>query len=199
VKESVKLLQDICLNYDLIDIWRIRNPDSKSYTWRQKKPLIQRRLDFWLISDLCQDEVEDTTVKTAVKSDHSAITISFNSLEAQKHGPSYWKFNASLLDDENYVKLINQKIPEHVEEFKEVTDRRVLWDLIKYRIRQFTMKYSKEKARKRREDLLTIETSLKRCEEACSVDPSELNLANLENMKMKYDSNLEYPFPSKLV
>ena len=39
VKESVKLLQDICMNYDLIDIWRIRNPDSKSYTWRQKKPL----------------------------------------------------------------------------------------------------------------------------------------------------------------
>jgi len=67
--------------------------------------------------------VEDTTVKTAVKSNHSAIIISFNSLEEQKHGPSYWKFNASLLDDENYVKLINQKIPECVEEFKEVTDR----------------------------------------------------------------------------
>jgi len=48
VKECVKLLQDICLNYNLIDIWRIRNPDAKSYTWRQKKPLIQRRLDFWL-------------------------------------------------------------------------------------------------------------------------------------------------------
>jgi len=43
VKESVKLLQDICLNYDLIDIWRIHNPDAKSYTRRQKKPLIQRR------------------------------------------------------------------------------------------------------------------------------------------------------------
>jgi len=96
-----------------------------------------------------------------------------------------------LLDDENYVKLINQKIPGCVEEFKEFTDRRVLWDLIKYRIRQFTMKYSKEKARKRREDLLMIETSLKRCEEACSVDPSELNLENLENMKMKYDSHFE--------
>ena len=75
-------VKDICLNYDLIDIWRIRNPDAKSYTWRQKKPLIQRRLDFWLISDSCQDEVEDTTVKTALKSDHSAIIISFNSLVA---------------------------------------------------------------------------------------------------------------------
>ena len=50
-KESVKFLNDICLNYDLIDVWRTRNPDSTLFTWRQKKPLIQRRLDFWLISD----------------------------------------------------------------------------------------------------------------------------------------------------
>ena len=50
-KESVIFLNDICLNYDLIDVWRTRNPDSTLFTWRQKKPLIQRRLDFWLISD----------------------------------------------------------------------------------------------------------------------------------------------------
>jgi len=61
------------------------------------------------------------------------------------------------------------------------------------------MKYSKEKARKRREDLLTIETSLKRCEEACSVDPSELNLENFENMKMKYDSHFEYPSKGAII
>ena len=33
-KESVKFLNDICLNYDLIDIWRTRNPDSTLFTWR---------------------------------------------------------------------------------------------------------------------------------------------------------------------
>ena len=64
-KESAKILDNVCLNYDLIDIWRIRNPDSKLFTWRQKKPLVQRRLDFWLISDLCQDEIEETGIKTA--------------------------------------------------------------------------------------------------------------------------------------
>ena len=33
-KESVKFLNDICLNYDLIDIWRTQNPDSTLFTWR---------------------------------------------------------------------------------------------------------------------------------------------------------------------
>ena len=192
VKESSKILDDICLNYDLIDIWRIRNPESKLFTWRQKKPLIQRRLDFWLVSDFCQDEVEETSIKTAIRTDHSAIVISFNSLDEQIRGPSYWKFNCSLTEDENYVSAINAKIPEWLEEFNEVTDKRVLWDLIKYRVRQFTIKYSKGKAQKKRQDLVEIETSLKQAEEALSIDSSTSNFENLECLKMKYDSHFDY-------
>ena len=65
-KESTKFLNSICLNYDLVDIWRIRNPGCKLFTWKQNKPLIQRRLDFWLISDVCQDEVEEANIKVTV-------------------------------------------------------------------------------------------------------------------------------------
>ena len=108
-KGSAKILDNICLNYDLIDIWRIRNPNSKLFTWRQKKPLVQRRLDFWLISDLCQDEIEETGIKTAVRTDHSATVISFNSLDEQMRGPSYWKINSSLMEDEVCVSTINEK------------------------------------------------------------------------------------------
>ena len=45
-KESVKCIDNICLANDLIDIRRIRNPNLKRFTWRQKTPVIQRRLDF---------------------------------------------------------------------------------------------------------------------------------------------------------
>ena len=31
-KESVKILEDICFEQDLIDIWRVRNPTEKSLT-----------------------------------------------------------------------------------------------------------------------------------------------------------------------
>lgn len=131
-KESNKFLNSICLNYDLVDIWRMRNPGSKLFTWKHM-------------------EVEEANIKTAVRTDHSAITISFNSLHEQTRGPSYWKFNSSLVNDENYVLVVNQKLPEWLQEFKEVEDKRVLWDLIKYRMRQFTLRYSKENARKRKQ------------------------------------------------
>ena len=191
-KESVKVLEEICLDMDLVDIWRIRNPDKRLFTWRQTKPLIQRRLDFWLISDICQDEVEQVKIIPSIKSDHSAITLLFNGIEEQRHGPSHWKFNSNLTKDEEYIKLITNSIPVWIEEFKDVSDKRVLWDLIKYRIRQVSMRYSKEKARLRKVKILEIETSLKLYQEKCSTDPSVENFEQLEILKSKYDAHFDY-------
>ena len=36
-KDSVKNVQDLCIDFDLLDIWRIRNPETMRFTWRQKK------------------------------------------------------------------------------------------------------------------------------------------------------------------
>ena len=104
----------------------------------------------------------------------------------------YWKFNASLLDDSDFVWLITENVPVWLEEFTEVDDKRVLWDLIKYRIRQVTIKYSKEKANARREKLKTVEDSLKQCEDECSRDPSPDNVEKLENLKIEYESLYEH-------
>lgn len=49
-KASAKYNEDLCLDFDLIDIWRIRSPEIKPFTWRQKKPLIQKR---FLANKLC--------------------------------------------------------------------------------------------------------------------------------------------------
>ena len=87
----------LSLDFDLVDIWRVRNPESKRFTWRQKNPFIQRRLDYWLIRDACQDDIEKSDIIPSINSDHSAIFLHFNCLDKQKHGPSFWKFNASLI------------------------------------------------------------------------------------------------------
>ena len=189
-KDSVKNIQDLCLDYDLVDIWRIRNPDTKRFTWRQKKPLIQRRLDYWLISDVCQEDIEKTDIISSINSDHSAIILHFNNIDRQKHGPSFWKFNASLAEDAHFVTLLNETMPTWLDEFKEVTDKRILWDLIKYRIRQFSIKFGKERARKRREKITDIEASMKTCEENCERCPSPENLERLEILKLEYNNYL---------
>ena len=58
--------------------------------------------------------------------------------------------------------MTNESVPLWLKEFKEeVTDKRLLWDLIKYRIRRITIKYSKEKAREKRRKISDVAASLK--------------------------------------
>ena len=69
--------------------------------------------------------IDETDIIPSINSDHSAIVLHLNTIGKQNHGPSYWKFNNSLANDTDYV-LMNQSIPVWLDEFKEVTDKRVL-------------------------------------------------------------------------
>ena len=191
-KESVKCIDNMCLTNDLIDIWRIRNPNVKRFTWRQKTPVIQRRLDFWLVSNGMQEDIDNVDVVPSLKSDHSAIVLSINGIENSPRGPSFWKLNSSLLDDKEYVSLINMKYPLWNDEFKDVTDPRLFWDLMKYRIRQESISYSKLKARERRSKMAALESKLNDCQKMCDQDPSPENMNKFEVLKTEFELQNDY-------
>jgi len=77
-------------------------------------------------------------------------------------------------------------------EFKEVLDKSLLWDSIKYKIRQLTMKYSKTKARERRSRLCEIEEKLKERQEIFDANPTEDNCIELETITCEYNSLYDY-------
>ena len=59
------------------------------------------------MTDSIQEEVDwKGGIIPAIRSDHSAITLRFNGIENTIYGPSFWKFNESLLEDEEYVNKI---------------------------------------------------------------------------------------------
>ena len=180
------------MEQDLVDIWRIRNPTERRFTWRQKSPIIQRRLDFWLVSDTLQEDVESVDIIPSTKSDHSAITLTLNGNDDSKRGPSFWKFNSKLVNDNEYCQLLDGNFKMWLEEFKEIFDKRVLWDLLKYKIRLFTIDYSKIKARSRRANLIEVEGKLRCCKEKCDTEPSIQNFEELERTQANYDELYDY-------
>ena len=109
-KESAKYVEELCVEHDLIDIWRIRNPSETRITWCQKTPIIQRSLDYWLVSDCLQVNIDTVDITTAIKSDHSAITLGRIGLDESVRGPSFWKFNSNLVNDPDYCQLISCSI-----------------------------------------------------------------------------------------
>ena len=46
LKKSIVKLKSLMGKLDLIDIWRLRNPAVKKFTWKRSDPFKMRRLDF---------------------------------------------------------------------------------------------------------------------------------------------------------
>ena len=115
-----------------------------------------------------------------------------NGLDESVRGPSFWKFNSNLVNDPEYCQLINASYNVWLEEFNEVLDKRVLWDLIKYRIRQCTIKYSKTKTRQRKAKLQQVEECIKECSYKCDKDPSPQNLEELESLQAEYENLYDF-------
>ena len=43
---------------------------------------------------------------------HSVITLSFSGVEDGIWGPSFWKFNSSLVNDQDYCDLLDENVKE---------------------------------------------------------------------------------------
>ena len=136
--KSIAKLNDIISQYNLSDAWRIKNPNSQRFTWRQTKPLIQCRLDFILLSESLYDNIIEIDIVPSIRTDHSAVTIKLGNLPETKVGPSLWKFNASLLQDTDYTKNMKANLVEWSKVYNNM-DSRVRWELIKYEIRKYTI------------------------------------------------------------
>ena len=108
VMSTISNLQE---ELDLVDIWRVKNPEKKSFTWNQNSLMIFSRLDYWLISNALHDLVKITDIIPAIRTGHSAITLELLNTLADVKGPGVWKMNCSLLDDEEYVNVISESIP----------------------------------------------------------------------------------------
>ena len=131
--------------FEINDIWRIKHANKIQFTWRQKTPLIQCRLDYFLISSSLLDYVKDSTIISSVRSDHSGIFLSFHNIDSNERGKGYWKFNSKLLLDEDYTKNLKEKMQEW--KLEPVNNSKLKWEYIKHKIRLFSIDYSKKKTK----------------------------------------------------
>ena len=167
--QTLKVLESVKSDNDLVDIWRTKNPVTKRFTWRQKTPPIASRLDFWLVSLSLCDYIRDVDILPTIKSDHSPITLKIQTIDNSK-GRGLWKLNNSFLEENEYVRGIIDIIQKTKEE-NEVNDKIVYWEYLKFKIREYSIHYGKERAKSKRDNerdleerMKTIETQLDECE-----------------------------------
>ena len=146
---SLAKVTEICEKYDLCDIFRVRHPLSKRFTFRTNNRNINRRLDHFLISNVMQESVRSVTILPSVRSDHSPILLSLNIRNDFKKGPGMWKFNNSLLQNEEYCLQLNETIDNLTLDLENIIDPQMRWEFLKFEIRCFSIKFSKKLAKEK--------------------------------------------------
>lgn len=134
---------------DLVDIWRIFNPDAKRFTRRRRKPDIHGRPDFFLTISSLSTIITKADILSGCKTDHPLITLNLTN-NTNPRGPGFWKLNASFLLESEYVNLIKEKIKEVANDYKNDNEvESVLpWDTMKLQIRSSSLHYGKKKKAK---------------------------------------------------
>ena len=159
----------VCNKHNIIDVWRHQNPRTHQYTWHTAKYDKGSRLDMFFVSKHLSSRCTELHIKPGYRTDHSIITMMLRNGESQR-GPGLWKFNESLLKDDNYIKVVNDCVNRTIQEYAlpiyaheflshesnyehiefNINDG-LFYETLLMMIRGETVKYAKQKAKRRRE------------------------------------------------
>ena len=197
---------DIMKKYDLADVWRHFHPDELQFTWLKRNPLKFGRLDMFIASDHLLPNLSNCVISPGYRTDHSIISMTITEPD-QERGPYLWKFNDSLLSDDDYVQRIKNRITEAVTEYAVplyseaflsdpknydavqcTIDIGLFYETLLMLLRGETVKYSKQKARMRKAEELSIMNRIDDFRKRLPEELTEENVNELKNMQNRLES-----------
>ena len=147
--------------FDLVDIQRVKHPNVNKYSCELKALKVRSRIDFFLIAKNLTKYVQKVDIHPSIAPDHWTISLSLQWTKEVPRGPGFWKFNNTLLNDDNYIQQIRRTYPETREKYEYIHDKRTLWE-IKMELRSETISYAKEKAKETSKREYTIKDELEK-------------------------------------
>ena len=146
-------------NY-IVDVWRIHHPEEFTFTWKRDKPTpIFSRLDYFIATTGTMGWIESIYIDPGFKSDHSIIGMVFNPSTIER-GKGLWKFNTLLIEDKDYLELVEKELDKIMEPNKK-EDPSVIWKNVKLRIYKFSNRYAAEKVQARNKQLNELSKELR--------------------------------------
>ena len=175
-----ELIEHLCMK----DIWRIQNPTRRGFTWRKTAPMQQSRIDYIFVTEVFRSNFEiDSGIQAGVRSDHSIITMTAESVH-RRRGPGLYRFNNELLSDTEFVEHARNEIfKERSSEgiYEGDIDFGIKLEMLLSNIRVIAIRRSKKLARQMREE----ETRLLQHVTECERDLKELT----EEQKIDYETS----------
>ena len=148
--KSAELINMFLEDNDWIDVWRHLNPNRFQYTYKCRTPLVMTRLDYFLVPLATLHSVISCQIIPGFLSDHCFVELELQ-IQNVIRGPGLWKLNNSLLTDQDYVSEINSIIRKSEQQLQAgLNDPVGIWESMKFQVQQFSIQFSKERARLKR-------------------------------------------------
>ncbi len=175
--QAVEAVGELKHHLNLVDPWRIYNPNLRRYTWFRKNPIKKARLDFFLISEELMSYMENTKILPGYKTDHSMVLIEIR-LNNFVRGRGFWRFNNSLLKDPCYINKVKEVIQKTKEDYaipiyvrdmikdmdptdlQFIIDDQMFFEMVLLNIRGMTIPYCAAKKRRNEERKKHLEEQL---------------------------------------
>ena len=154
-------LKNVVNTLSLCDAWRRLNPNERKFTWQRSNPastqgVSKSRIDrFYVPSHLISSIVSCEIIPCSL-SDHSAVLLTVKLPISIKRGSTYWHFNNSLLEDENYKEIIRLFWLDWQKQRSDFENIASWWDFGKIHIKSITQMYSSKIAQRKRRAYLEI-------------------------------------------
>ena len=177
-KEAVKYFAQ---KHNLIDLWRELNPTAQEFTYHRKTPTSKSRIDYFLVSQsfLRLGNEAESSIRDRYLSDHRLVTCRLT-ISQTKFGKSYWKFNNSLLSDENFVSFIQGRIGEILLDNDDSSvSACLLFETLLCVLRGDIIAFASSKKRKKQNELAEIEKEINTRREDGSEENVEADLEQL--------------------
>ena len=180
--KSLSALITLLEKLDVSDIFRIRNPTKKRYTFRQKNrnnTVVHRRLDYIFLSNSLQEYANKIDVLPSMLSDHSPVFLSLNENKENQRGKGTWKFNNSLLNIDLFEEGISSTIDNTLLNNANANPH-LLWEILKYEIRKFCIIFSKKRSKDKNKEKFEHESVVQQFES----NPVDVLQGDYDNSKI---------------
>ena len=124
--KSREVIKKHMKQHGICDIFRERNPKKVENTWQQRdkhqaRPTKQARLDYFLVDNEMRSFVELVGAAEPFNPDydHRAILLKVDFCKV-KRGKGYWKMNNALLNESEYVEMVQNTIVRVMHDYQEM-------------------------------------------------------------------------------
>uniref|UniRef100_A0A3B5KZT9 exodeoxyribonuclease III n=1 Tax=Xiphophorus couchianus TaxID=32473 RepID=A0A3B5KZT9_9TELE len=169
------------------DVWRLRNPTCKDYSFYSNVHNTYSRIYMFLTSHPLLSQIKTCSYLAATISDHNPIQMKLEFHHPVSSSPR-WRFREYLLRHPEFVTFMNAKIDMYLEVNLNTSSHSNIWEALKAYMKGHIISYVSHKNKQKREQLAQLEKDIRTLEIDHSKTKHPELLGVLKQKRISYDN-----------